>query len=92
MKKILIGIVVVIAVTLVIFFYPKDAGGICGWCPSTGIHRTEYDCIGFKYEYKPQCPDCGIEIKCMGIVTGQKKYYGVPEGSETTEEVEVPCK
>jgi hypothetical protein len=85
MKKLLIGIVVIIAVVLIIFLYPKDAGNVCGFCPSTGIHRIEYGCIGLKYEYKPNCPDCGTEIKCMGIVTGQKKCYG------TIEEVELPC-
>jgi hypothetical protein len=92
MKKPLIIIIIIIAVALTIFLYPKDAGGTCGWCPATGVHKIEYNCIGFKYEYNPQCPDCGIEIKCIGIVTGQKKCYGIPEGFNTTEEVEIPCK
>ena len=90
MKKLLI-IIIIVAVILIIFFYPKDAGGVCGFCPSTGIHRTEYGCIGFKYNYKQNCPDCGTEIKCVGIVLGQKKCYGIPEGSSTIEDVEMPC-
>ncbi len=77
-KKILIAIVVLIVMFLAGFFYPKDAGSTCGFCPPPPtVQRTEYGCIGFKQDVEPDpgCMDCGINIVCYGIVTGEKKCY-----------------
>jgi hypothetical protein len=91
MKKIFIGAVAVVVIVLAIFLYPKDAGDTCGLCPVGGIHRTEYGCLGFKYQYQHGCLDCGLQIKCIGIVTGEKRCYGVPEGANLNQDVEMPC-
>lgn len=76
-KPLLIGALIVLAI-LVYFFFPKDAGGTCGFCPgSPNIDRTEYGCIGIKVDMEPggQCIDCGTNIVCFGIVTSEKKCY-----------------
>jgi len=91
MKIFWIGIIVITAIALVIFLYPKDAGGVCGYCNVTGIHKIEYDCIGFKFDYRENCPDCGTQIKCIGIIAGNKQCYGVPEGSTSMQDIEMPC-
>jgi hypothetical protein len=93
MNKILSLILVLIVILVGIYiFYPKDAGGTCGFCPSPpAVQRIEYDCIGFKYEYNPKCPDCGIQIKCIGIVTGSKKCYTYLSGFNKPP-TEVPCR
>ena len=74
-------IILAVIIGLIAFFYPKNAGGTCGWClgpPS--IERTEYACIGFKSEYQPNCMDCGRVILCYGIVTPEKKCYTYLQG------------
>lgn len=91
MKMILLGIVAVVIVATVIFLYPKDAGGTCGFCPESGIHRTEYGCIGFRYDNIGLGMDEGTTIKCIGIVTGDKKCFGVPLVSNSTQDVEMTC-
>src|SRR3989338_11137647 len=77
---------------LAIFFFPKNAGGTCGFCPGPlSIHRTEYGCIGIKLDINPGpgCMDCGTDIVCLGIVTSEKKCYTNIKGTS----VEVPsCK
>jgi DNA-binding transcriptional ArsR family regulator len=71
------------------FFYPKYAGGTCGLCPPPpAVQRIEYNCIGFKYEYQPHCPDCGSQMLCFGIVTGEKRCYTYINYSIP---IEVPC-
>lgn len=75
---------------LIIFFYPKYAGEGCGFCPVMGIHKIEYDCMGFKYAYQEKgCLDCGGNIFCFGVV-GERKCFGklYPNSSE---DVEIPC-
>jgi hypothetical protein len=90
MRKIPLLILVIVAIFLIGFFYPKYAGGTCGFCPSTlpVVQRIEYNCIGFKYEYQPHCPDCGSQILCFGIVTGEKRCYTYINYSIP---IEVPC-
>ncbi len=92
MKKSTLILMIIIIVPLIIFFSPKDAGSTCGgWCQSSPhIQRTEYGCIGFKFDYYPTgCMDCGTKIYCSGIVTSDKKCYTSIHG----EQVEVPdCK
>jgi hypothetical protein len=89
-KNLLVGIVIVTIIALVIFFYPKYAGETCGLCPVNVPQKTEYGCIGLKYEYKQPCLDCGTEIKCMGIVTTEKKCYSTDFNQPITW-TEVPC-
>jgi len=89
-KVVLIIIAAIIIVALIIFLYPKDAGSTCGFCTSKVNQREEYDCIGFKYEITPNCYDCGIRIKCMGIVTGEKRCYKSDYKQPPTY-TEVPC-
>lgn len=89
-KVVLIIIASIVIVALIIFFYPKDAGSTCGFCLVGGIEREEYDCIGFKYENRPDCLDCGIQIKCIGIVVGQKKCY-TSDAKQPPTYTEVPC-
>lgn len=92
MKKILILILIILVLGLVYLFFPKNAGGTCGFCPGPPqISRTEYSCIGIKYDMHPGpgCLDCGIDILCFGIVTSEKKCYTHIKGTP----VEVPsCK
>ena len=92
MKKILIIVLIMLGLGLVYFFFPKDAGGTCGFCPEPPfIHRTEYGCIGIKQDISPGlgCMDCGTNIVCFGIVTSKKKCYTYIKGTP----VEVPsCK
>jgi len=78
MNKVIIIISIVIVLVLAYFFFPKDAGGTCGFCPGPpNIHRTEYGCIGIRADIKsgPGCMDCGTNIVCFGIVTSEKKCY-----------------
>ena len=78
MRKILVIIFVIIGLGLMYIFFPKDAGGTCGFCPGPpNIHRTEYGCLGIKQDKKPGpgCMDCGINIVCYGIVTSEKKCF-----------------
>jgi len=90
MKKILIVPIIVI-ISLIAFFFPKNAGFTCGFCAGPpSISRTEYGCIGFKVDIPPGlgCMDCGTSITCFGIVTQEKKCYTNLNGL-----VEVPnCK
>ncbi|MBU3904558.1 MAG: hypothetical protein KJ906_00200 [Nanoarchaeota archaeon] len=91
MNKLILILIIIILIPLIAFFYPKDAGGTCGFCPGPPhIQRTEYGCIGFKFDYYPVgCLDCGTHIYCSGIVTSEKKCYTSIQG----EQVEVPdCK
>lgn len=93
MKKTVLVILAILVAVLVYFFFPKDGGSTCGFCPGPPhIHRTEYGCIGFKYDYQPMCIDCGTQILCFGIVTSDKKCYTYLHGLKE-EAVEVPnCK
>jgi len=70
-------LIVIIIVPMAIFLYPKNAGSTCGFCPGApSIVRTEYGCMGVKYDYYPTgCMDCGTSILCSGIVTSEKKCY-----------------
>jgi len=66
------------------FFFPKDAGSTCGFCPGPPhIHRTEYGCIGIKIDVHPGsgCMDCGTKIVCFGIATSEKKCYTSIKGT-----------
>ena len=84
-KTIIIAIVAVAVIAIVAFFYPKNAGGTCGFCqPPPAVQRTEYGCLGFKQEIRPGlgCADCGIEIVCYGIVASGKKCYTYMDGFE----------
>jgi hypothetical protein len=91
MKKLLLGIIMlVVIIVLTVFLYPKDAGGICGFCPVNGTQKEEYGCLGMKYEYKQNCPDCGTLIKCIGIVTAEKTCYSTDFNQPITW-TEVPC-
>ncbi len=84
--KLLIGLSILI---LIMFFFPKNAGSTCGFCPSLGIYKNEYDCFGLKYSYQPKnCLDCGSRILCFGIVTGERKCYG---NTVSQRDVEMPC-
>jgi hypothetical protein len=75
-KKYVITLTLIVAVFLTGFFYPKYAGSTCGFCPPPpAVQRIEYGCIGFKYEHLPECVDCGKQILCFGIVTGEKECY-----------------
>ena len=93
MNKMVYQIALVILLGILAYtLYPKNAGGTCGFCSPVGIHRTEYDCIGVKYEYTPRCPDCGAIIYCIGFVTNEKHCYGIPRWmTDAREDIEMPC-
>lgn len=85
-------VVVILLGILAYTLYPKNAGGTCGFCAPYGVHRTEYGCIGIRYEYNPMCPDCGTRIYCIGFVTNEKHCYGIPKWmTDTREEIEMQC-
>jgi hypothetical protein len=87
-KKVLIALTIILGIFSIGFFYPKNAGGSAGFAlPPPAIQRIEYDCIGFKYEYKLDCADCGTQILCYGILTGGKRCYTYINNSLT----EVAC-
>ena len=84
MKKIYLISIIVVAVAFAIFFFPKDAGGTCGFCYPGGIHKWESGCIGVKWTIIPtDCADCGANIACFGIPMSDKVCY--------SGDVEVPC-
>src|SRR3989338_5287181 len=89
-KRYFLILISALIVLSVIFFFPKNAGSTCGFCPGfPSIHRTEYGCIGIKLDINPGCMDCGTRIVCLGIVTSNKKCYTNIKGTL----VEVPsCK
>jgi len=85
--------IIVTLIILIVYFYPKEAGGTCGFCPSPpAVQRIEYGCIGFKQDMRPEqgCMDCGIRIVCYGLVTGEKKCYTYMHDFNNPP-TEVPC-
>ena len=66
-KSFTIVIVAVVVIAIIAFFYPKNAGSTCGFCPSPpAIQRTEYGCIGFKQEIHPDS-GCIYSVDCNAI-------------------------
>lgn len=81
LKLVLAAVVLLGAIA---FFYPKPAGGTCGFCPPAPYpQREEYDCLGFKFDEVRNCPDCGIIVHCAGIPYGEKKCYTYPDSSSS---------
>jgi len=69
-KKVLF--VVVLAILLIVIFYPRPQviGGLGGvpLSPSTTAYKEEYRCFGLKYNYLPEsCVDCVQRYLCFGI-------------------------
>ena len=92
-KGILIIILVIVTISLVAFFYPKNSGVTCGFCQThPAIHRAEYGCIGFKQDIPPSrgCMDCGTNIICYGIATSEKDCYTYMNDFKKL--TAVPCK
>ncbi|MBI3036836.1 hypothetical protein HYY73_03755 [Candidatus Woesearchaeota archaeon] len=91
-KTLAIAIAAIITVALAALFWPKDAGGTCGFCPSSpAVQRIEHGCLGFKHDIEPSnCLDCGIKVQCYGIVTDDKTCYTYLNGFNNTP-TEVPC-
>ncbi len=89
----IIGIIGLAALFLILFFFPKDAGSACGFCPPFGVYRTEHGCIGFKQYIPPEpgCIDCGTSVKCFGIITAERKCYGRINADAPETEKELPC-
>lgn len=91
-KAVVFAIAAIITVALAAFFWPKDAGGTCGFCPSPpAVQRIEHGCLGFKHDIlQSDCSDCGIKVQCYGIATNDKKCYTYLNGSNNTP-TQVPC-
>jgi hypothetical protein len=90
-KKIIVFGSIILLLAIAMFFYPKNAGSTGGLVgPPPSIARTEFGCIGLKYDYYPKgCVDCGTQIYCIGIVTKEKHCYTYMQ----KQKIEVPaCK
>ena len=92
MKKYLLLIAfVLIAIAMVMFFYPKKVGGnLCGpVCPVEGLHYYEQDCLGIKV--RTTIIDAYWDT-CYGLPFGDKVCYGIPYGeTENFEDRVLDC-
>jgi len=78
MKKIYIAIIAIVVIVLFWLLFVKEVGGTCGFCPGPpAVQRTEYGCIGLKFDIQPAfgCLDCGTKVMCIGIMTDEKTCY-----------------
>jgi len=69
--------ILVVAVLVVAFFFPKGGGSnLCGpTCPTFGLYNYERDCLGVKIPISGI--DTGYDI-CFGLTLGEKRCYGLP--------------
>jgi len=86
-KMLLIGIAIIL---LILFLYPKDAGGgNCGFCMVGEYKWTERNCLGFEQQYYPEgCADCTTDLICYGIPYGEKTCY---DNSDEANRVKIDC-
>ena len=83
MKKFFLALIVFVVIVLFWVLFVKDAGYTCGFCPGPpAVQRTEFGCVGLKFDIEPAfgCMDCGIKVMCIGIVTDEKTCYTYLDG------------
>lgn len=84
MKKSIILISLAIAAVLIIFFYPKDAGGgTCGLCAPGAYKWEERSCLGIKQIFYPGCCDIPSRLLCYGIAYGENVCYNSSDSPRT---------
>lgn len=90
-------IVVLIAGSLIAFFYPKHrvVGGFGGELigPNQTAYREEYDCFGIKYDL---CPSFGADYTCdalcYGAIFNKKCFIEVSENEGGIQKKPIDCK
>ncbi|MBI3963528.1 MAG: hypothetical protein HY341_00865 [Candidatus Kerfeldbacteria bacterium] len=73
-------VIVIGLAALVVYFWPKDAGGVlCGpVCSPTGRETWERSCMGFRT--RETFADA-YRDRCYGLVVGERICSGRPHGS-----------
>jgi len=97
---------ILLALLLLVFFYPKDCGRSYGGLVKVGetLEREECDCLGFKASsygsetdllnpiVRVGCSDCAKNYYCFGLPLNKNCYQWVADGSHNySSERKVEC-